>query len=529
MEDGKLELFDHLVVVMFENRSFDNVLGYLYEAGSVPRDQKFNGVAGCSYSNPVPSYINDGNRSVTVRRSPGSGPDMSNPNPDPGEEYPHVNTQLFNIVNPPSNEFQRASHRKSQQSGYMKEPWNSPTHDQTPTMDGFVHDYCSNFVSVNTEFPLENQLPNFDQYRVIMDCFGPESLPVINTLASEFAVYDAWFSAVPSQTFCNRSFFQASSSSGFLDNDPYAKWLLNIAPTIFNRLADAGLSWKVYYDAKQCIPLTALIHAPMLKKYWKTNFATMETFYADVAGGRLPAYAFVEPRMFWGHNDYHPPAALIEGTSIGATSDVRAGELLLHQVYSAVRASASTPGSNALNTLLLVTFDEHGGTYDHVAPPRAVAPQGLLLEHEYDFGFDRLGVRVPTIAISAYTQKNTVINRGVHHGTVISSLCEKYHLKPLTDRDRHAPSLADALNLETPRPPLTWPVTVPPPVSPGALYADPLSPEIAKRPLNKLERDIVGLAMTVIDGHAPDPADIPTNLGAAFDLMCRLAEGAFGA
>lgn len=526
MGDTKLGQFDHLVVVMFENRSFDNVLGYLYEPGQVPRGQTFNGVAGSSCFNPVPPYINDGHTSVTVRRSPGGDSDMSNPNPDPGEEYPHVNTQLFNIVDPPSNEFQRAYYHESQKPGYMENPWNNPSAGLMPTMDGFVHDYCSNFVTVNTEFPMENQLPTFDQYRIIMDCFGPESLPVINMLAREFAVYDAWFSAVPSQTFCNRSFFHASSSSGFLDNEPYPKWLLNIAPTIFNRLSEAGVSWKVYYDARQCLPLTALIHAPMLKKYWKTNFATMETFYADVAGGRLPAYAFVEPRMFWAHNDYHPPAPLFERTSIGATSDVRAGELLLHEIYCTVRDSASSAGSNALNTLLLVVFDEHGGTYDHVAPPRAVAP--LLPEHEYDFRFDRLGVRVPAIAISAYTQKNTVIHREVNHGTVISSLCKKYHLQPLNDRDRDAPGLSDALNLETSRPPHTWPVTIPPSVPPGALYTNPLSPEIAKRPLNRLERDIAGLAMTVIDGHAPDPADIPTNLGAAFDLLCRLAKDAFG-
>jgi phospholipase C len=528
MGDPKLGRFDHLVVVMFENRSFDNVLGYLYQPGNVPRGQAFNGVAGSSYSNPVPPYINDGHTSVSVRSSPGCDSDMSNPNPDPGEEYPHVNTQLFGTADPASNEFGRASYLKSEHPGYMKKPWNNPAPGQRPTMDGFVHDYCSNFVSVNTEFPLENPLPTFDQYRIIMDCFGPESLPVINTLAREFAVYDAWFCAVPSQTFCNRSFFHASTSSGFLDNEPYPKWLLNSAQTIFNRLADAGVSWKVYYDARQAIPLTALIHAPMLKKYWKTHFATMERFYADVAAGQLPAYAFVEPRMLWAHNDYHPPAPLFEGTSIGATSDVRAGELLLHEIYSAVRAGASKTGSNALNTLLLVVFDEHGGTYDHVAPPPAVAPHPPPPIREYDFAFDRLGVRIPAIAISAYTQQNTVINREVHHGTVIRSLCEKYDLDALNERDRNAPDLTDALNLENPRLPEAWPQTVPLPVPAGALYTDPFSPEIAERPLNALERDIVGLAMTVIDGDPPNPADIPTKLGAAFDLMCRLASDAFG-
>jgi phospholipase C len=97
MDDSKLGRFDHLVVVMFENRSFDNVLGYLYEPGEVP---EFDGVAGTTWSNPVPRYINDGHDEVTVRMSGSTEADMSNPNPDPGEEYQHVNTQLFNIVCP---------------------------------------------------------------------------------------------------------------------------------------------------------------------------------------------------------------------------------------------------------------------------------------------------------------------------------------------------------------------------------------------------------------------------------------------
>ncbi len=87
MGNARLNRFDHLVVVMFENRSLDNVLGFLYEPGEVPRGQTFNGVAGKYLTNPVPSYINDGNIDVPLRMSAGTIPDMSNPNPDPGEEW----------------------------------------------------------------------------------------------------------------------------------------------------------------------------------------------------------------------------------------------------------------------------------------------------------------------------------------------------------------------------------------------------------------------------------------------------------
>ena len=444
---------------------------------------------------------------------------MSNPNPDPGEEYQHVNTQLYTVVDPPANEFRSATQ--------MLPPYNAPAPGQPATMTGFVQDYCNNFVAT------KKRNPTFAEYRVIMDAFTSEQLPVLSTLAREFAVYDAWFCAVPSQTFCNRSFFHASTSSGYVVNVPYTKWLeTNAAPTIFNRLEDAGLAWMVYYDATQLISLTGLIHAPALFPYWKTHFGTMEDFYTDVANGTLPAYAFVEPRMLFNHNDMHPPVPtiIIDGIPIGATSDVRAGDLLLHQIYSAVRSSATPSGanSNALNTLMLVTFDEHGGTFDHVAPPPATTPQIIQPSGEKDFLFDRLGVRVPAIAISAYTEANTVVNRPVHHAAVIRTLCKKHGLPFLTERDRHAHDLSDAINLAAPRAPATWPVTVPRPVPPGALETDPLSPQLAPKPLNDLERHIVGLAITRFTGVEPAAEAIPTTVGAAYTLLSQITKGAFG-
>ena len=105
-------------------------------------------------------------------------------------------------------------------------------------------------------------------------------------------------------------------------------------------------------------------------------------------------------------------------------SDARAAEVLLHEVYTSIKESAATSGSNAFNTMLLVTFDETGGTYDHVPPPPAVAPDGSA-PGEFDFAFDRLGVRVPALAISAYTAPGTVINAQMHHAAVIRTLCER--------------------------------------------------------------------------------------------------------
>jgi len=187
---------------------------------------------------------------------------------------------------------------------------------------------------------------------------------------------------------------------------------------------------------------------------------------------------------------------------IGAFNDVRAGEKLLHEVYSAIRASAVPTGSNALNTMLLVTFDEHGGCYDHVPPPDAappvpladpekrlgerggqVAPPEPLADPEMGFGFDRLGVRVPAIAISAWTRAGTVIHDEMHHGAAIATLCRKHGLKPLTTRDAGARDLTNALNLAEPRQPWSWPETTPQYVPPNPEARGPFTPDQARTPL----------------------------------------------
>jgi phospholipase C len=300
----------------------------------------------------------------------------------------------------------------------------------------------------------------------------------------------------------------------------------NNAPTIFNRLAGAGVSWRVYFDSSQIVSMTGLLHAPALRPYWHTNFASMDDFYDDAATGRLPAYAFIEPRMFFDHNDMHPPVAsfVLDGRPIGATSDVRAGELLLHQIYGAVRSS-SAAGSNAMNTMLLAVFDEHGGTYDHVPPPAAAAPDPAAPAGEMGFRFDRLGVRVPVVAISAYTQAGTVINRPVHHAALIRTLLDKYGLgEQLTSRDAGAPDLSDALNLATPRDPDAWPVTAPLPVPTVPSATDPA---LAATPISGLEIHSLGLLMAAVSDQEPD---LPSSMtvGEGLEILYSFGRKLFG-
>jgi phospholipase C len=471
--------FDHLVVLMFENRSFDNMLGYLYQPNQVPRNQQFDGVVGKDLFNIAP----DGTK-VPVRQ----GTVMNDPNPDPGEEYPHINTDFFNTVLPPSNAVQPVKD--------MQAPFNAPTPIPNPApMSGFVHDYVNRITGLSPN----GHVPTPAEYGIIMNCFAPDAVPVISQLAKGFGVADHWFCEVPSQTFCNRSFFHAGSSSGFTSNEPYTQFPFNNGvTTVFDRLNAAGVKWHGYYDQRQLLPLTFLIHFPRLMNQLP-SFLTMNQFYDDVKNGNLPAYSFIEPNMLVNHNDEHPPAALI-GPFV-PPSNVLNGEALLAEVYNAIRTSNSPKGSNWSNTALLITYDEGGGCYDHVSPPQGVpAPPPNPNGNEEGFAFDRLGERVPAVLVSAHTAAGTIVNREMRHTAVIKTMSEKWNFSSLTARDKSAPDLAPFFNLQTPRQPSDWPTVNPRPLP---LVSDQ---NALAELLNELQRDLIGAA----DAHkgTPNPAAV---------------------
>jgi phospholipase C len=436
---------DHVVVVMFENRAFDNLLGRLYEPGEVP---SFEGVIGKDLSNPIPDWAEDGAEKKIVPY--GVAENMNVPSPDPGEEYQHVNTQLFGIVDPAENRGELAEK--------MAAPYNAPPEGQAPTMDGFVTDFIS---AVTAETGTQ---PSYEQYAQIMAGYTPQQMPVLSALARGFATFDHWFAEVPSQTFTNRSFFHAASASGFVVNAPYANFpTQNTAETLFERLEAKDLSWRVYCDPPSPIPFTALIHGARLRERFATNFVSADRFFEDAEKGELPTYSFIEPNMWHGHNDMHPPiAALFGGLAFDAPSALLGGEALLAKIYEAIRSSSASDGSNCFNTLLMVVFDEHGGTYDHVPPPPATPPDPKAPEGQMGFKFDRLGVRLPAIAISPWIEERTVVNDVHHHTSVIRTMRERWDLgDSLTARDANAPDLAPLLSREQPRAPEDWPDVAP--------------------------------------------------------------------
>ena len=475
MSDPGAAKFDHLVVIMFENRSFDNLLGYLYAPGEVPT---FEGVSGRSLSNPIPNGV-DGAECGRVPVHPATV--LDRPDPNPGEEYPHVNTQMYGTVAPPENRFASIPE--------MRAPFNAPTAtDAAPTMDGFVADYVSEFREQL------GRLPVYDEYAQIMGCYPPESVPVLSALARGFGVFDHWFCEVPTETYPNRSFVHAASSSGLVLNTPVPDFVRrNDAPTIFERLEQAHLPWRVYIDPQQVVSATGLIHARRLAPYFATRFSTIYDFYADAREGALPAYSFIEPNLIPPRTDMHPPMAarLRHDLHAPAPPAMRGGERLLARVYDAVRSANNGSGSNWSNTLLLVTFDEHGGTYDHVPPPRVPAPTSGAAPGQMGFTFERAGPRVPAIAVSAWIDAGTVVNAEFRATSVIRTLRERWSLgEPLTQRDATASDLSSVLTRATPRRPEEWPEVT---ALPLGIAAEAV--EWFDRPLAALGRDLFAAAL----------------------------------
>jgi phospholipase C len=222
-----------------------------------------------------------------------------------------------------------------------------------------------------------------------MKCFDPSRLPVLARLAQEFAICDHWFSSLPGPTHPNRWFVHCGTSGGYAGSGeghiviggltvPFP--VLSQMTTIQHLLSMGERSWKVYFhDIPHSWSLMRLLE-------FLDHFGWFDSFKRDASSGSLPNYSFIEPRYFGADaNDQHPP------------HDVRLGEQLIADVYNALRTSPQWD-----RCMLIVTYDEHGGLYDHVAPVRTISPDDLTAYDEFDgaflsFKFNRLGVRVPAI------------------------------------------------------------------------------------------------------------------------------------
>jgi phospholipase C len=426
-----LEKIKHIVVLMLENRSFDNLLGWLYDGEQPPRGQEFEGLHSGLW-NPLDNIDADGmpfieqvyiqkNGAPTKKKygKPSNpAPDFTLPAPDPGEGYKDTNHQLFQFYDV------------------------AIQYPPNPTNMGFVNNYKNAMLYGTLTYGDAPTDP-----RKIMTCYTPEQTPVLSTLAKQFAVCDGWHCSVPSQTLPNRDFVHAATSCGHVNNQPMANC---DAPTIYNKIQDAiknnnrtDLSWKVYSGTSKGQPfsLTRLIMTQLHGTDLDANFVSINEFYTDASAGNLPSYSFLEPQFSNpGQNDQHPP------------SDIRAGEKLIADVYNAV---VNSP--NWKETLLVITYDEHGGCYDHFAPPgHATPPDKIGAPGQYDFIFNRFGVRVPAVLISPFIEAGTICRPAGYtpfdHTSILATIRNCFKLDaPLTARDEAAPDLSCVLTLETAR------------------------------------------------------------------------------
>ncbi|MCX6924190.1 MAG: hypothetical protein NT154_13410, partial [Verrucomicrobia bacterium] len=335
--------------------------------------------------------------------------------------------------------------------------------------------------------------------KLVMECFQPDQLPVLTTLAAEFALFNFWYSSLPGPTWPNRFFIHAATSGGLTDSPSTSQIVAGFSfqnDTIYERLKDAGKDWCVYHDG---LPQTAGISS-LRDEYispFTEKFQDMDDFFDDVSKGNLVDYNFIEPRYDTGNN-------YLDGNSMHPLNDIRKGEQLVKRVYEALRNSRYWS-----DTMLIITFDEHGGFYDHQPPP-ATVPTGddsKYANPNYSFGFDRLGVRVPAMVVSAYTAKGTIIGDDpsdaatvFDHSSVLATVEKRFGLEPLTKRDRAANTLEIAINLAAPRLlPTEAPTQLPDPAADAAVAgaADPagIFAADAKAPLSANQKTMAALAL----------------------------------
>lgn len=322
------------------------------------------------------------------------------PGLDPHEDFPHVTQQLFGADQKPA----------------PAVPWPGAI----AGMAGFADDFDAWYESDAM----------LDQ---VMQAYSPAQLPVLNGLARAYAVSDAWFSSVPTQTNPNRAFSLCGTSLGRTVNNSLTATEQFDTRTVWNALPPET-TWGLYYhdlwkDDQCCTQYT---FPRLTEAAAQGEISPIGTFYERAASGTLPQFTYLEPK--WGYglgkptgdgffcgdvlgyiygtqgNDYHPP------TWMGP------GEAFVHDVYTALTANAQAWS----RTMLVILFDEHGGTYDHVPPPwGAIAPDDHVGAN--GFAFDRFGVRVPALVISPWVPAGTVFRsptsaQTLDHTSLIATL-----------------------------------------------------------------------------------------------------------
>ena len=379
--------FDHIVMVMQENHSFDNYFGMLPRRGQPLADGfRFDRHGTPLNSNPVKGGV---------------------------ARVLHAPTPC--------------------QPTDVNQSWNG-THEEVDRgrMDGFAR-------------TIPGQMYYYDQ----------PDIPFYYSFASAFTIGNRWFCSAPCQTFPNRRFFLCGTAFGLVSTDISSVTQSPPNGTIVDRLNRYGISWKDYFVD---VPATGVIEEIPQKN--PQNMAPIAQFFSDCKAGTLPQVAWVDSEIGALNvigSDLANEIPIGNGVSNYTAAqdqdeenpaDIQLGESFVQSVVDAVLASPAWP-----RTLLVWLYDEHGGYYDHVPPPAAIAPDTIkpkIGPKDYPGGYDMYGPRVPAVVASPYSKPHDVSNVVCDHTSVLATIEAKWNLPACTYRDANANTVASFLDTSRP-------------------------------------------------------------------------------
>ncbi|HRD06473.1 MAG TPA: alkaline phosphatase family protein [Saprospiraceae bacterium] len=372
---------EHIVVLMLENRSFDHLFGFL------DHPQPFDGLTGNEW-NPVSDTD-----TTKVYVTQGAKPYIY---PDPSHEHTDVLKQMSFAGQP------KFSNR------------------------GFYHNFAEKIK--NTRKKIWQTAKPKSKPEEILACWDPTDPHIKNLtyLAKKYVLCDNWHCSVPGETWPNRNYIHAGTSGSQVN----IKIKFYTDKTIFEALAERNLTWRIYHDF-----IAQSMAFIKLQTLGNGSFEDYSEFKKDVKNDRLPHYTFIEPRHFKATSGYsnsmHPG-----NNSTDASTDLKGADNLVGEVYNTLISNPEV----WQKTLLVITFDEHGGFYDHKKTRSAYNP-GSEIDEKHNFRFNFLGVRVPAILISPKFEEGKIDSTPYDHTSVIKSVFENFDIPGyLTNRDKNANS-----------------------------------------------------------------------------------------
>jgi phospholipase C len=333
-----------------------------------------------------------------------------------------------------------------------------PPHGWTASRNQFNDGACDGFLRQYQRAEGATIAPH------VLGYFTKDDLPALHGLADAYTTCDRWFASVLGPTWPNRLYLVGAQSGGVMSNSLIGQDKFRF-PTIFDRLQAAGVEWIYYYGDAPFLQVFERVPEERMKR--------IERFFVDAADGKLPPVTFVDPAFL--RNDDHPPHH----------------PLLGQQFIAAVHAGlATSPQWNEL--LFVVTYDEHGGFFDHVVPPKA--PDERMAD-----GFDQLGFRVPAIVAGPYAKRGHLSSVVHDHTSITRHIGKMFDLEPLTMRDAAATDLSDAIDLDRlsrndPAPPATLPA-----IEVDESMLDPFC--FRAKPIEIVQMMDAGLVSRALDGR----------------------------